>query len=119
MGKPESFNELLNLLKYGKSSAVNIKDLAAEFEPSDWVGLKNKIQALAHEARSNGHWVIVDNDCYYLAVDRSEWNAYKKQRLMAINNELKAIASCDNISFADLIKEAYAVSPADKNYELF
>jgi len=50
---------------------------------------------------------------------RTEWNAYKKQRLLAINNELKAIANCDNIAFADLIKNVYAVSPTDKNYELF
>ena len=45
--------------------------------------------------------------------------SYKKQRLLAINNELKAIANCDNISFSDLIKNVYSITPTDKNYELF
>ena len=74
---------------------------------------------LAHEARSNGHWIISNHNYYFLALTRAEWNSYKKQRLLAMNNELKAIANCDNISFADLIKTVYGITPTDKNYELF
>ena len=78
---------------------------------------KRKIRVLTHEARSYGHWVIGDSNGYYLALNRSERNAYKKQRLIAINNELKAIAYCDNIALPDLIKIVYAVILTDRNYD--
>ena len=119
MGKLENFNQLLNMLKYGKKNAVSAKYLASNFEVSCLAEFKRKVRTLAHEARSNGHWIIGDNSGYYMALNRNEWNSYKKQRLLAVNNELKAIANCDNIAFADLIKSVYSINPNDKNYELF
>ena len=119
MGMLENYNQLLNVLQYGKKSAVSAKRLAGNFNATNLLEFKRKVRSLAHEARFNGHWLIGDNNGYYLALTRSEWEAYKKQRLLAINNELKAIANCDNISFSDLIKNVYSITPTDKNYELF
>ena len=119
MGKLENYNQLLNMLKYGRKNAVRAKHLAGNFGVTNLLEFKRKVRTLAHEARFNGHWIIGDSDGYYLALDRPEWESYKKQRLLAINNELKAIANCDNISFADLIKTVYGITPTDKNYELF
>jgi hypothetical protein len=80
---------------------------------------KRKVRSLAHEARFNGHWIIGDNNGYYIALTRAEWESYKKQRLLAIHNELRTLANCDNITLSDLIKNVYGVVPTDKNYELF
>ncbi len=119
MGKLENYNQLLNVLQYGKKNIMSIKNLAGNFEVADLLEFKRKVRTLAHEARFNGHWIIKDSSGYYVALNRSEWGSYKKQRLLAIKNELKAIANCDNISFADLIKTVYGIIPTDKNYELF
>jgi hypothetical protein len=119
MGKLENYNQLLNVLKYGRKNGVSAKRLAGNFEVTNLLEFKRKIRALAHEARFNGHWIIGDSNGYSIALNRSEWDIYKKQRLLATNNELKAIANCDNISFADLIKTVYGIIPTDKNYELF
>jgi hypothetical protein len=119
MGKLENYNQLLNMLKYGKKNAVSVKHLAGNFEITNLLEFKRKVRTLAHKARYNGHWIIRDSRGYYLALHRAEWESYKNQRLLAISNELKAIANCDNISFSDLIKTVYGVTPTDKNYELF
>ena len=119
MGKLENYNQLLNVLRYGKKNAISAKHLSRNFEVTNMLEFKRKVRALAHEARSNGHWIIGDTNGYFVALSRSEWESYKKQRLLAINNELKAIANCDNISFADLIKTVYGITPTDRNYELF
>ena len=119
MGKLDNYNQLLNMLKYGKNNAVSAKHLLGNFEFTNLLEFKRKVRMLAHEARFNGHWIIGDSRGYYVALHRAEWESYKKQRLLSINNELKAIANCDNISFSDLIKTIYGIIPTDKNYELF
>ena len=119
MNKLENYTQLLNVLKYGQKNSVTIKYLTENFEFDNSSEIIQQIEIHIHEARSNGHWIIDDSNGYYLALTRTEWNAYKKQRLLAINCELKAIANCDNISFADLIKTVYGITPTDKNYELF
>lgn len=119
MGKLDNYNQLLNMLKYGKNNAVSAKHLSGNFEFTNLLEFKRKVRMLVHEARFNGHWIIGDSRGYYVALHRAEWESYKKQRLLSINNELKAIANCDNISFSDLIKTIYGIIPTDKNYELF
>jgi hypothetical protein len=119
MVKLDNYNQLLNVLQYGKKSAVSAKRLAGNFNVTNLLEFKRKVRTLTQEARFNGHWLIGDNNGYYLALTRAEWESYKSRRLLAINNELKAFANCDNISLADLIKNVYRIIPTDKNYELF
>jgi hypothetical protein len=64
-------------------------------------------------------YLLTNNLLHKKEYDRSEWNEYRKQRLLAINNGFKAISCCYNIALGDLIKQIYTVTPADKNYELF
>jgi hypothetical protein len=119
MGKLENYNQLLNMLQYGRQNTINVNHLMDKFDATNLIEFKLKVRELAQEARFNGHWLIGENNGYYLALTRAEWESYKSKRLLAINNELKAFANCDNISFADLIKKVYRIIPTDKNYELF
>jgi len=119
MQKFENFYHLISVLKYGKKNALTADKLFLLFSDTNISAFKRKLRTCAHEARLNGHWVIGDDSGYYLAVTKEEWQNYRNRRLSAINDELKAIASCDKISFSDLIHNVYAVSPDDKNYNLF
>jgi hypothetical protein len=119
MKKLESFFNLLEVLGYGKSSAKTADQLSKYFEYKSLSDFKRKLRIISQEARLKGHWVIGDDSGYYLALTKEEWQSYRNKRFHAINTELQALASCDKISFSDLIKNIYAVSPTDKNFSLF
>ena len=115
----DSFYQLLEALSYGKSSAKTAEELSGSFSTKSLSDFKRRLRESAQEARLNGHWVIGDSSGYYLAVSKDEWQEYRNRRISAIHTELKAIASCDNVSLSDLIKNVYAVSTMDSNYNLF
>jgi len=116
----DSFNQLLEVLSYGKSSAKTAAQLFNSFgDHKSLLDFKRKLRLFSQEARLNGHWIIGDDAGYYIAVSKNEWNEYRDKRFKAINSELIALAHCDNISLSDLIKNVYAVSPTDANFNLF
>lgn len=119
MTKLENFYSLLQFLNYGKANAKTADQLAGYFEYKSLSDFKRKLRIIAQEARLKGHWVIGDESGYYLALTKEEWHNYRNKRFHAINSELQALASCDKISIKDLIKNVYAVSVDDKNYNLF
>jgi hypothetical protein len=119
MKKLENFFNLLQVLSYGKAQAKTADQLFNYFNHKSISEFKRKLRLVSQEARLQGHWVVGDENGYYLALTKEEWQAYRNKRLSAINTELKAIANCDKISFSDLIKNVYAVSPTDNNYSLF
>lgn len=119
MNKLENFYQLLSALKYGKDKALTADKLSQSFPSQSPSDLKRKLRQFAQEARLNGHWVIGDDNGYYIALTKEEWLAYRQKRFHAINSELQAIAACDKISIGDLIKNVYAISVDDKNYTLF
>lgn len=119
MKKLENFYHLLGVLRYGKLSAQTAEELSKFFPHQSLSDFKRKLRFIAQEARLNGHWVIGDDSGYYLALTKEEWLSYRNKRFHAINTELQALASCDKISVKDLIKNVYAVSVDDKNYNLF
>ena len=114
-----TFFQLLSVLKYGKSESLTADELFNQFGNKSLSEFKRRLRELAQEARLNGHWVIGDNNGYYLAISKEEWSKYRNRRFSAINSELKALASCDKISLSDLIKNVYAVSTDDNNYTFF
>ena len=119
MNKLENFFQLLSTLKYGKDNALTAEMLSNNFQTESISVFKRKLRQFAQEARLNGHWVIGDDSGYYMALTKEEWHNYRNKRFHAINTELQALASCDKISIKDLIKNVYAVSVDDKNYNLF
>ena len=119
MRELNTIHQLLSVLGYGKSAAQTAEQLFTQFSNESLSDFKRKLRELAQEARLAGHWIIGDNKGYYLAVSKSEWQEYRNRRMAAISTELKALASCDNISLSDLIKNVYAVSTDDNNYNFF
>ena len=119
MTKLENFYSLLQFLNYGKANAKTAEQLSVFFEHKSLSDFKRKLRLIAQEARLQGHWVIGDDSGYYMALTKEEWHNYRNKRFHAINTELQALASCDKISIKDLIKNVYAVSVDDKNYNLF
>lgn len=119
MKKLENFFNLLQVLSYGKANAKTAEQLSAFFEHKSLSDFKRKLRLISQEARLQGHWVIGDDNGYYMALTKEEWQNYRNKRFHAINTELQALASCDKISIKDLIKNVYAVSVDDNNYNLF
>jgi hypothetical protein len=119
MNKLENFYQLLSALKYGKDNSLTADKLSNSFQSESISVFKRKLRQFAQEARLNGHWVIGDDSGYYIALTKEEWLAYRQKRFHAINSELQAIAACDKITLGDLIKNVYAISVDDKNYNLF
>lgn len=119
MSKLENFYQLLSSLKYGKDNALTAEKLSTCFKSQSLSDFKRKLRQFAQEARLNGHWVIGDDNGYYIALTKEEWFAYRQKRFNAINSELQALAACDKITLGDLIKNVYAISVDDKNYSLF
>lgn len=120
MNKLDNFFNILEILSFGKSKAKTANELYNHYK--DFMSIsefKRRLRLLAQEARMNGHWVVGDDNGYYLALNKEEWHAYRNKRFMAINSELQALAACDKISIKDLIKNVYAVSTDDNNYNLF
>lgn len=112
--------DFLKLLKYGKSTAKKSDTLWIEAgKPGSISSFRRKIRILSHEARLQGHWVVADDNGYYLATNRHEWEAYKKRRLNSIVDEMKAIANCDRVAIGDLVKNIFKIKLENPNYELF
>ena len=111
--------QLVNLLGYGKMSALTAEALHRKVASSLSLPIfKRKLRTLAHEARLNGHRVIGDDNGYYKAITQKEWNEYRTRRFSSFSEELKAFASCEKISVADLIKDVYHIDPTNPNYSL-
>lgn len=117
--KLDSSYALINVLKYSIKDAQTAEVLFNRFPGEKSIqNFKRKLRKFAHEARLNGHLVIGDDNGYYLAMNRDEWKIYQIRRFSGIKDELKALAACEKITVADLIKNVYAVSVTDNNYEL-
>ncbi len=119
MKKLENFFNLLEVLGFGRANAKTAEELSKYFEYKNLSDFKRRLRLVSQEARLQGHWVIGDDSGYYMALTKEEWQSYRNKRFHAINTELQALASCDKISVKDLIKNVYAVSVDDKNYNLF
>ncbi|MEJ2618510.1 MAG: hypothetical protein P8Z35_26390, partial [Ignavibacteriaceae bacterium] len=68
MGKLENYNQLLNMLQYGRQNTVNVNHFMDKFDATNLIEFKLKVRELAQEARFNGHWLIGENNGYYLAL---------------------------------------------------
>ena len=111
--------DILNLLPYGKDSALSAADIYNNTDRSiDLSTFRRRLRILSHEARKEGHWVIGDEKGYYMALNKAEWNRYKTRRFRAIKDELESIANCDRLSTKDLMKLVYQVKVDDPNYTL-
>jgi len=112
--------KFLKILGYGKSSAKKSEELwIAAAKPGSLSSFRRKLRIISHEARLQGHWVVADDNGYYLAMNKQEWEAYKKRRLNSIVDEMKAIANCDRVAIGDLVKNIFAIKIDNPNYELF
>ncbi|MDZ7763233.1 MAG: hypothetical protein U5K00_02240 [Melioribacteraceae bacterium] len=112
--------DFLRLLSYSKSAAKKSETLWIEAgKPGSLSSFRRKIRILSHEARLQGHWIVADDNGYYLAVNKKEWEAYKRRRLNSIVDEMEAIANCDRVAIGDLVKNIFAIKLNNPNYELF
>lgn len=115
----ETINDLLDILKYGKAAAQSAQQLYEIVKPGTALStFKRDLRQLSGEARKLGHRVIGDDNGYYFAMNKGEWDDYCKRRLAAIREEIVSLAGAEKISVKDLIKTVYAVNVDDKNYNL-
>ncbi len=115
-----NFYHLLKILGYGQSAAKKSEELwIAADKPGSLSSFQRKLRILSHEARLQGHWIVADDKGYYLAINKKEWESYKRRRLSSIVDEMKAIANCDRVAIGDLVKNIFAIKVDNPNYELF
>lgn len=112
--------QFLKILGYGQSAAKTSEELwIAADKPGSISSFRRKLRIFSHEARLQGHWIVADDHGYYLAMNKKEWEAYKRRRLNSIVDEMKAIANCDRVAIGDLVKNIFAIKIDNPNYELF